>query len=938
MNIMAAATMAAQLLTDGDTAILRVDNRRPAHALEPGVAASATNCRFDQGKPRPRHGVALEGWGWREVGPITDDSALPSFSTASDALYQRAIVTGFTVGERYKYSAGETLFLTTVADWYTPAGVQIDPGAFTATQTSYYLWRALGLADATSARIYTRANTCAYARFNDPGTGTDNGILVTDEWRADEGRGRAWRILPGNDPQEIELNGQDVWDTARLVQCHNSMILLRHGNERHYFGAGNLTALTDVITLNGEPSWAVGTSERVRFELATDQAEIVGVIQNITDTDLAANTITVIGHGLTNGTAKYVSALSGATANAMYFLRSATVDTLTLHPTYADAVAGTATVNLTADNETGTLTDHNPAPGNYYYARRFASNVIKLYQDSANAAADTNWLTFTGALTSADRFFIERVANPEPFFGNGAPPLILQPTVDGVTAFENGFKPVTDNVAITDTNATSDIITAPNHRFVFGDSVTGTAITGVTYPSFAAPQSDHTLRLYATELEALADDGATGLRNLTVNSETGTIWKTGASALPMPPAREGMYFKGRLVLINGRDNIMLSDPHDYLHFTQWTGTVSANLGEAGSALWLAPLGDDALLIGKEQCVLILTGLGGASTGWAMDDVTREYGGTASLAAVNVGTDLWMLSRKGVASIIRTVAGETQGVARTVSHSIPEDLADVDWVYAHQACAATWDNRFFLALPGKNQTDVVNNRVLVCNLINGGLRVEQAVMAGDLVGGVVESGGRVDSWEGTWTGDLLVPYAFARLSVFGEERLTFATPDGLVCWLHDGWDDDGAEIETSLTTRGYFGGREVLALKGSLQLETFRPSYSVSVKTAGHNESTAIITDQTNDPTAYLTYGTAAYVPASSTSATFSAAHREDYSPTVDELLTAELDIHQNITESLPMRERDRSPALVITNTQGSLRVVTVSISAMPVGIQASRKT
>ena len=53
-------------------------------------------------------------------------------------------------------------------------------------------------------------------------------------------------------------------------------------------------------------------------------------------------------------------------------------------------------------------------------------------------------------------------------------------------------------------------------------------------------------------------------------------------------------------------------------------------------------------------------------------------------------------------------------------------------------------------------------------------------------------------------------------------LILATADGLVCWLHDGWDDAGAEIASELVTRGYFGGKRVLALKGALVLETFRP--------------------------------------------------------------------------------------------------------------------
>ena len=51
------------LRTDGDAAFLRVNNRLPAHALAPGEVAAAVNCRFEQGQPRPRFGIALDAWG-----------------------------------------------------------------------------------------------------------------------------------------------------------------------------------------------------------------------------------------------------------------------------------------------------------------------------------------------------------------------------------------------------------------------------------------------------------------------------------------------------------------------------------------------------------------------------------------------------------------------------------------------------------------------------------------------------------------------------------------------------------------------------------------------------------------------------------------------------------------------------------------------------------
>ncbi len=60
---MSVATANPVLLTDGDIAFLRVDNRRPPHALEPGVAASAINKRSEQGKMQPRFGCALDPWG-----------------------------------------------------------------------------------------------------------------------------------------------------------------------------------------------------------------------------------------------------------------------------------------------------------------------------------------------------------------------------------------------------------------------------------------------------------------------------------------------------------------------------------------------------------------------------------------------------------------------------------------------------------------------------------------------------------------------------------------------------------------------------------------------------------------------------------------------------------------------------------------------------------
>lgn len=862
------------LMTDGDAAFLRVDNRRPAHALEPGVVSRANNCRFENGKPGPRHGVARDGWGMPGENLVPVDTWDVSVDVLQNSAgdYHRAI-TGLTVGREYRLTLGNAFSLSAErddhggSDFY-PDGTQItSDGLFTATQSTYYLWAySSELGNTLNTLLRRAARTCAYKRFNDPGTDTDNAILITDEWRldGDGGRGRAWRIRPGNAPEEIPLNGHDVWDTARLIQCDNAVVLLRHGNLRHYFTAANFDdATNDRIQLHLTPHWAVGTARRVRFEHATDDAAIYGTTP--------------------------------------------------------------------------------PAAGNYYFAKHITGDKIELYTDSGL----TNKLDYSLAVAAAGKFYIELATDPVPWFGNAATPLILQPGLD-TTAFDNGFVQVTDNAEVTTTVASTNLITAENHRLQPGDVVNVSLFTAPSTPGdtftakFVAPRSLHTFVLYATLAEALLDEGTT--EDVTVDSQTGHVVKTGAAGVPMPGGREGVYFKGRLIVVNGRDNILISDIYDFLHFTVFSQSVAANLGESGPVNWLLALGEDTLLIGKQNAILAITGLSNDWTAWKMEDVTREYGGLSPLAALNVGTDAWLMSRKGVASVVRTVAGERLGVARTVSHAIPEYLMDLDWARMDLACAETWNNRYFMGVPTKEQTDPahpVNNRVLVHNFLNQFLRVNQDTSTGDVVGGVTEMDvNQSDSWEGAWSGDMLVPYAFARLTISGEERLTFATPDGLVHWLHDGWDDAGADISSEILTRGYFGGREVLALKGKINWDSFNPNVTASIVSAGFNEEETLagFDGLTYDRTQYLVEGVTDYDPATSTTTTFDLPHREDYSPTAEELTVARLDVHQNITEPYCCRERVTAPQIRITNEQGSLRVCSVSMQARPVGVAATRKS
>lgn len=827
------------LALDGDAAFVKVDNRRAAHQLEAGVCAAAVNHRFDEGKPRARHGVGCEAWGITRSNLVSGNWP----DTGGAGPYPIAVTVTLESGAEYLWLPGNAAQLSTQNAVLTdpPDSTVVQTRRFTATQTSYYLLASTGDGLAVTDRIYKLSGnrTRGYNRFNDP-NGVDNGVLLTDEIRAsDGGRGKAWRIYPGNVPQEIPLNGHDVWGTARLIQCDAQLVLLRHGYERHYFAASAVDTATDRILLNALPNWVNG-----------DEVEVMP------DSDEASFT-------------------SGPNLGGTYYVRKAVASLLNM----------------------------------------------ELYDTKAHAVdtgATTGRLDFSASVVTG-RFYVERRALQPGFYGNNAPPLVMRAN-ETETAFEVGFEAVP--VAAEITASSGNVVTALNHQFVRGDSVSAAASslkesTGpdvfITWPQFAAPQNDHTFRLYDTSLNALADDGTTGLQAV-LDGQTGIeIYRTGASGAPMPGGNEAVYTKGRLLILNGK-NLLISDPRDILHFTPFLGTLPANQSESGSPAALLVGGNDQVLILNESSVQEFRNLTGGTAEWELRDVTREYGCLAPLTALRVGVDSWFLSRRGVASVAITQFGEQQGVALPVSNDIVRRFDSVDWRYARLSCAGYWNNRVFVATALKGQDDPVNNGVLVYNLVNQG-------------------------WEDLWQGDFLKPYAFSLLTIAGEERLTFATADGLVCYLSDDFQDFDGAIETDLLTRGYFGGQRVNVLKVETNADTWNPSYTVSLVTAGQGESVDLEPNPiTYDRTRYVLHNTTAYDPDTSTAEQFDAPHREDYSPSAGELLVARLDAHQNITERFRSRLRDRAPQVRIVNTQGSLQLVSVELAARPIGGNAARET
>lgn len=245
------------LAQDGDSAFWRVDTRTPAHELPPATGADAVNCRFEDGKVWPRLGISQQAWG--QIFAYTPINLIPS----GQELYPSGHdpVTSFS----FQLPAGEYFYVPGANEVSAsgPNGQIATSGIFTVPTGGGTITISGQAGQSVTAAVYASRpfNVCAYVRFPDPTTGVDTEVLLTDDWRdrsgEDGGRGRAWKIVAGNGPVEIPLNGNDVYGTARLISCDQALICLRQDNERHYFPAANIVG-TNTIQLNCEPAWHNG--------------------------------------------------------------------------------------------------------------------------------------------------------------------------------------------------------------------------------------------------------------------------------------------------------------------------------------------------------------------------------------------------------------------------------------------------------------------------------------------------------------------------------------------------------------------------------------------------------------------------------------------------------------------------------------------------------
>ena len=924
--IMAMLAQGATMVADGDGAFYRVDTRTPAHELPSGVLADATNKRLEDGRAWPRLNTIQEPWGWQE-----GQNAVPggSFYPKND------LAVALVAGVQYLYVPGNSSGLYFLSAHAGHPHIAVRPGLFTATAQPYYLTcdPEFKLVDVTAAiwTLYGGAPR-GYKRLNDP-NGFDVSVLLTDDWRnqagEDGGRGRAWKVQSGNVMQPIPLNGHDIYGPCCLAACYNGLSLLRDGNERHYFpgvlvvtvSGSNVAGANTDYTLDpvtGIYSSAGATPYSIKFE-----ANIYTIYDNAgnklyTSAKLINATWTDAGGGSPVAQTAYGHSARFPAAGEI---------ALNCQPAWndGDAVLYVPDLSIGSTLIGGTI---SPAANTIVYVKHISATVVQLFQTSdvsgAGAAFD-----FAGGV---GRFYLERQAQFPGYFGNGAPPLLAQPDVTGKPLFDIGFLAVPTDVFVTAVSPDKMTITVPNHRLIPGDQISywdagATPPVAATY--YVNPLNTNSITIYDTQADALAAStgpipagtppGQVALAN---GYNAGNyIVKVGGSSMPMPPARYGFYSEStnRLVLVNGTNNIIVSDPLDPLHYTPLSEELTANLGESDAVVAIGEVsGTDTLVILKQNSVLALYYWGEGPTQWVLRCVTREYGCVAPDSVCQWGSSLLFMSRRGLDRVLFSIVAGVNAVEKPVSYAMQKYINQVDWSNASLATVASWNNRLFFAFPLKGQAGgqglpVVNNQVLALNFLNTDAAKEQW------------------GWEGGWTGPALQVFGWAKHTISGEERMTFCDFSGNVNWLGDGVADvtlgGTSWISDSMTTRVYTGGdrRRKTWQKALVNWDTNNPLLSVTAVCPGYNERTLLTPagGLAYNRTKYQAGGAADYVPGMTP---FGAPYRADYSLAgLADAMGNPADVLQNTSEPFRMRADDWGVQLVIANAQGQTRVGSVMV-------------
>lgn len=235
-----------------DDGFTGMNSRVNADLLPPGYVSLAINRRFEDKTIKNRWGVHRHKWAgiWNN-GTFTADATLNS-SGLSNATGLASVAVNTVVACNPSYSQlvfknGTRLAAKSVDN--TNATMSTTAYSFTAPnpQTfSYY--------SSTSAIT----DVVAVLKYRDKSTGKQGLLVASNVARSDGGQGRVYLLRPNQSHLEVPMNGHDFYGRVKLIQCGDSVVMLRPGPARYYFNGTDVNATTDTISLNVTPDLQTG--------------------------------------------------------------------------------------------------------------------------------------------------------------------------------------------------------------------------------------------------------------------------------------------------------------------------------------------------------------------------------------------------------------------------------------------------------------------------------------------------------------------------------------------------------------------------------------------------------------------------------------------------------------------------------------------------------
>lgn len=134
-----------------------------------------------------------------------------------------------------------------------------------------------------------------------------------------------------------------------------------------------------------------------------------------------------------------------------------------------------------------------------------------------------------------------------------------------------------------------------------------------------------------------------------------------------------------------------------------------------------PWQDSNLIVCKKgstwvvDCNPLYSNAGTSVAAFPIKLIHNAIGCVSKNTMVQVGQDIWFLSRNGVMSIQKQLATSNNQISTPISQPIQDIINKINWNYAYKATAEFHNNRYILSIPVSSSE---NNTTLVFNTLTG----------------------------------------------------------------------------------------------------------------------------------------------------------------------------------------------------------------------------